>query len=58
MADALAEQADHYASMIAENGRLLRRNAHQLRAAMWVAWGGLVIGALLVGMRFAFVTFC
>jgi hypothetical protein len=46
LAASLAEQAGHYAEMIEINDRLMRRNNKQMLAALWTAWGALLIGGL------------
>lgn len=47
LTESLAEQAQHYDENIKKNGKILRENAKQMAGAIWLAWGGLLIGATL-----------
>lgn len=46
--ESLAEQAQHYAENIEANSQILGANVKQMRDAIWLAWGSLIVGALLV----------
>jgi hypothetical protein len=53
--DSLAEQLGHYAEMVADNDRLMRRNNKQMLWAVWIAWAALAAGGIvavvLIGIR-------
>jgi hypothetical protein len=49
----LAEQLVHYADMIADNDKLMRRNGTQMKVAVWIAWSGLAIGGMAAIILFA-----
>lgn len=42
----LAQQAAHYAEMISANDKIMVRNAKQMAASVWIAWGSLLFGSL------------
>lgn len=48
LAASLAEMAEYYSDQISSNKSILDRNGKQMRAAVWIAWGGLVGGAILM----------
>jgi hypothetical protein len=51
--DALSEQATHYSTMIQKNGDIMKKNASQMRFAIWIAWAGLAVGGIVaVGVLF------
>jgi hypothetical protein len=45
--ESLAEQLTHYAQMIKDNDRLMRRNNKQMLWAIWLSWGALAIGGVV-----------
>ena len=42
----LAQQAAHYSDMIRDNNRQLQANARMMTLAIWIVWGGLVVGGI------------
>jgi hypothetical protein len=51
-----AEQAAHYAEMIAENNAMMSRNGTRMRVAVWTCWATLVAGAVAVALSFSGIT--